>query len=104
MSIVVQKLFCTCISSLRVQNVTRNWPPAFSIDVKLLEAITVTAVTYQYVAILQYDVVQYNSIHLLQHINLLCRAIYCSVLCVLCEPELDHWNVNVDKLLLCMKT
>jgi len=24
---------------------------------------------------------------------------YCSVLHVLCELELDHWNVNVDKLL-----
>ena len=24
--------------------------------------------------------------------------IYCSVLCLLCEQELDHWNVNVDKL------
>ena len=33
----------------------------------------------------------------MQHI--LRRAIYCSILHVLCEPELDHWNVNVDKLL-----
>ena len=24
---------------------------------------------------------------------------YCSVLHILCELELDHWNVNVDKLL-----
>ena len=39
----------------------------------------------------------YNSIHLLRHI--LHRAIYCGVLHVLCEPELDHWNVNVDRLL-----
>ena len=31
---------------------------------------------------------------LLQYI--LHRTIYCSVLC---EPELDRWNVNVDKLL-----
>ena len=54
---------------------------------------------YQYVAVLQYDVVQYNSIHLLRHINILRRAIYCSALCELCEPELDHWNVNVDKLI-----
>ena len=54
---------------------------------------------YQYVAVLQYQIVQYNSIHLLWHINILCRAIYCSVLRVLCEPELDHWNVNFDKLL-----
>jgi len=46
----------------------------------------------QYVAILQYDVVQYSSIHF----NI---SIYCSVLCILCELELDYWNVNVDKLL-----
>ena len=26
---------------------------------------------------------------------ILCRAIYCSVLCVLCELELDHCNVNI---------
>ena len=38
---------------------------------------------YQYVAILQYDVSQYNSIHLLRHIDILRRAIYCSVLRVL---------------------
>ena len=24
--------------------------------------------------------------------------IYCSILHVLCEPELDNWNVNVDKI------
>jgi len=45
---------------------------------------------------LQYDVVQYNSVHLLRHIHILRTALHWSVLCV---PELDHWNVNVDKLL-----
>ena len=54
----------------------------------------------QYSNMEQYDIVQYNSIHLLRHTNILHRAIsYCSILRVLCEPELDHWNVNVDKLL-----
>jgi len=50
---------------------------------------------------LQYNIVQYNSIHF--DIPIYCVeqyiALYCSILCVLCEPELDHWNVNVDKLL-----
>ena len=53
-------------------------------------------------------VIAANSIHLLWHINILRRVIYCccSVFCVFCEPELDHWNVNVDKLLFffCTKT
>jgi len=49
---------------------------------------------YQYVVILQYDLVQYNSIHLLQHTDILLRAIYCSVLRVFYELELDHWKVN----------
>ena len=42
----------------------------------LTRAVTI----YQYVAILQYDIEQY---------------IYCSILRVLCEPELDHRNVNL---------
>ena len=54
---------------------------------------------YQYVGILQNDKVQYNSLQLLRRIDILCRAVYCSVLYVLCELELDHWNVDVDKLL-----
>ena len=59
---------------------------------------SIRAVTiYQYVAILQYNIVQYNSIHLLRHIDILHRAIYCSVLRILCGLELDHWNVNIDK-------
>jgi len=36
--------------------------------------------SYQYAAILQYNIVQYNSIHFLRYINILHRAIYCSVL------------------------
>jgi len=57
---------------------------------------TRAATIYQYVAILQYNVVQYNST--LQRIDILHRAIVCcSVLRVLCELELDHWNVNVEK-------
>ena len=47
--------------------------------------VTRAVTIYQYVAILQYDVSQYNSIHLLRHINILRRAIYCSVLRVLCH-------------------
>ena len=54
---------------------------------------------YQCVVILQCDLVQYNSIHLLQLIDILRRAIYCSVLPVFYELELDYWNVNVKKLL-----
>ena len=50
----------------------------------VLQKVALRAVTiYQYVAILQYDVSQYNSIHLLRHIDILRRAIYCSVLRVL---------------------
>jgi len=41
---------------------------------------------------------------ILQHINILRRALYCSVLCVLCEQKMDHWNVNVDKLLFLYET
>jgi len=52
---------------------------------------------YRYVAILQYNVVQYNSIYLLWRIDILHRAIYCSELHILCGLELDHWKVNIDK-------
>jgi len=45
---------------------------------------------YRYVAIPQYNVVQYNSIHLLRHIDILHRAIYCSELHILCGLELGH--------------
>jgi len=64
-----------------------------------IRAVMVYQYVHVHVAILQYDIVQYNSIHLLRHTNILHTAIYYySVLHVLCEPELDHWNVNVDKL------
>jgi len=73
-------------------------------DESIRHMVSRSVTIYQYVVILQYNVVQYNSIHLLQHINILHRAIYCNVLCVLCEPKLDHWNVIVDKLLFLYET
>ena len=45
---------------------------------------------------IRHSAMQFNT---LRHTDILRRAIYCSILHVLCEQELDHWNVNVDKLL-----
>ena len=57
----------------------------FGFHSSIQTARAVTIILYQHVAILQYDVSQYNSIHLLRHIDILRRAIYCSVLHVLCH-------------------
>ena len=45
---------------------------------------------------IRHSAIQFNTF---RHINILRTAIYCSILHVLCKPELNHRNVNVDKLL-----
>jgi len=65
--------------------------PINCIYTEIIRAVTISI--YQYVAILQCDAIDN---YLLQHTNILHRVIYCNVLC---ELELDHWNVNVDKIL-----
>ena len=57
---------------------------------------------YQYVAILQFNIVQYSSIHLLRHTSILRRAIYCSILQHIASivwTGTQSLYVNVDKLL-----